>query len=157
MTIISFISLRIVPKVNFGYKNFFCRLSAEYVSVYVVHSSGVMAASQFLGWGYVSALAINKIPLMYTIIKTKRSEQTFVFATPPSNFLCQLISHRLQCNNFQFCRAMIRSGLCVIQALNFVNYDKIQNYYGYHRYYPFGNKYITCASNTKYVFITTSG
>ena len=55
--------------------NSFFRLSEVYISVYAVQSSGLMTASQYLGWGYVFAWGINKLPLMYTIIKTKRYAQ----------------------------------------------------------------------------------
>ena len=34
---------------------------------------------------------------------------------------------------------------------------KIQKWYGYQRYYSSGNKYITSASNTKFIFIIISG
>ena len=36
-----------------------------------------MAVSQYLGWSYVFAWAINKIPLMYTIIQAKTYGQIF--------------------------------------------------------------------------------
>ena len=37
-------------------------------------------------------------------------------------------------------------------SLNSVNHDKIQKWYGYQRYYPFLNRYITSASNKKCIF-----
>ena len=44
-----------------------------------------------------------------------------------------------------------------LNSANSVNHDKIQKWYGYQRYYPFGNKYITSASNTMCIFITAYG
>ena len=44
-----------------------------------------------------------------------------------------------------------------LNSANSVNHDKIQEQYCYHRYYPSGNRYIPSASNTKWIFITTSG
>ena len=42
-------------------------------------------------------------------------------------------------------------------SANSVNYDKIQKWYGYQKYFSSGNKYIASASNTKCIFIDTSG
>ena len=35
--------------------------------------------------------------------------------------------------------------------------DKIQKWYGYQKYFPSGNKYITSASSIKCIFMTISG
>ena len=46
--------------------------------------------------------------------------------------------------------------LCLNSA-NSVNHNQIQEQYDYQRYYPCGNRYIASTSNTKCIFITTSG
>ena len=51
----------------------------------------------------------------------------------------------------------INLSLLSLNSANSVNHGKIQKCYGCQRYYPSGNKYITSASNTKCIFITTLG
>ena len=57
----------------------------------------------------------------------------------------------------RFCHFRVFPKWISLNSGNSVNHDKIQKWYGYQRYYPSCNRYITSTSNIKCIFITTSG
>ena len=50
-----------------------CRLERVFFTVFVVHSYSLVTLAEFFGWGFFTAWVLSVYPLVYTVLKNKRS------------------------------------------------------------------------------------